>query len=127
MSWYDQAACAGRTDIDWFPEFRGDRSGEWRSNLARAREVCDACPVSAECITAARLDPNTAGIWAGTTESQRRRSPERAVRRPQVARCGTDAGYYRHLRQTRTEPCVACLEAHAMAWRIRKHQMAVVR
>lgn len=33
-----------------------------------------------------------------------------------VAKCGTDAGYYRHLRRTKTEPCEACKRAHADRW-----------
>ena len=31
------------------------------------------------------------------------------------ARCGTDSGYFRHLRTTLTEPCDACRQAHADA------------
>lgn len=29
-----------------------------------------------------------------------------------VATCGTDGGYYRHLRTTKTVPCHDCLSAH---------------
>jgi WhiB family redox-sensing transcriptional regulator len=36
------------------------------------------------------------------------------------ARCGTDAGYYRHLRNTRTEPCRPCIDAHTAANRGRR-------
>lgn len=35
------------------------------------------------------------------------------------AKCGTDGGYYRHLRITKTEPCEACRQAHAQ----RKRQL----
>jgi hypothetical protein len=39
-------------------------------------------------------------------------------RRRRVARCGTDSGYYRHLRRTKTKPCAACKSAHSQAvWR----------
>lgn len=31
------------------------------------------------------------------------------------ARCGTDGGYYRHLRKTHTPPCEPCKAAHAAA------------
>lgn len=37
--------------------------------------------------------------------------------RRSVAECGTDAGYYRHRRRDKTEPCKACLTAHASATR----------
>lgn len=129
MSWRDEAACRGRNDIDWFPvmDRPGGQGAAWRDNLARAREVCSSCSVTAECMAEAATDPLTGGIWAGTTEAQRRQLPAQARRRPPVARCGTDAGYYRHLRYTDTEPCQECKEAHAMAWRLRKHRLAVVR
>lgn len=123
--WRDQAACRDVTGIDWFPQPGTDAAR--RLNLAAARAICDACPVKAQCLAEAMAVPFTAGIWAGTTEGQRRRSPQKHLRRPQVARCGTDAGYYRHLRYMGTEPCQECKEAHAMAWRVRKHRLAVVR
>lgn len=129
MSWKQRAACADRDDIDWFPtmEAPGGQNAAWRNNVARAREVCSSCPVSAECLRAAMADPFTAGIWGGTTEGERRRRPQPPRQRPTVARCGSDAGYYRHLRQTNTEPCQECREAHAMAARLRKHTLAIVR
>ncbi len=37
----------------------------------------------------------------------------RGERRP--AKCGTDAGYYRHVRALREEPCAGCRAAHAKA------------
>lgn len=125
MSWTDQAACVGRGDVDWFP-LPGTAAGQ-RANLEAARAICDTCTVKGQCLAEAMADPHTAGIWAGTTEGQRRRSPQKHLRRPLVARCGTDAGYYRHLRYTFTEPCKACREAHAFAHRARKVRLAVVR
>lgn len=32
------------------------------------------------------------------------------------AKCGTDSGYYRHLRTTKTEPCGPCKAAHSGRW-----------
>lgn len=125
MSWQDNAACTGRDDVDWFPQPGTDAAR--RANLAAARAICDTCPVKAQCYAEAMADPFTAGIWAGTTEGQRRRSPQKHLRRPLVARCGTDAGYYRHLRYTFTEPCQACREAHAMTHRLRRMRLEVVR
>jgi hypothetical protein len=49
-----------------------------------------------------------------------------AAHRPRVkgrraaAVCGTDGGYYRHVRTTRTAPCDACLFAHREAERYRR-------
>lgn len=33
-----------------------------------------------------------------------------------IAECGTDGGYYRHLRITKTEPCAPCKKAHTERW-----------
>lgn len=125
MSWRDNAACKSHPEIDWFPQ-SGTPDAEARANLARARAVCAGCPVKDECYGEAILEPWTAGIWAGTTNSQRRRAPQQPRRRAPVARCGTDAGYSRH-RRMNENPCQECKEAHAMAFRLRKHTMAIVR
>lgn len=36
-----------------------------------------------------------------------------------TARCGTDSGYYRHLRTLHNTPCQACTDAHTTAARRR--------
>lgn len=126
MNWRDEAACTGRLDIDWFPTYERAAYKRWRANLAAARSVCDGCPVKVQCLAIAMADPHSAGIWAGTTESQRRRAPQPAPRRAYVARCGTDSGYRRH-RDQGTPPCQACKEAHAIAARVRAHRLAVAR
>lgn len=50
-------------------------------------------------------------------------TPRRKTRR-QPAPCGTDGGYYRHLRRTKTAPCDDCLYAHRVAERVRRLQRA---
>lgn len=63
-AWHSLAACNGEGTAKWFPEH-----GEpWRPAVA----VCDGCPVREECRTVALADPDTEGIWAGTTRSTRR-------------------------------------------------------
>lgn len=127
MSWRDEAACKTAEGVVWFPEPNGPGlNAKWRENLARAREVCDSCAVKAQCLAAALADRDSAGIWAGTTESQRKRSPQKPRRRPPVARCGTDSGYRRH-RYLGEAICPACREAHAVAIRLRRHMLEVVR
>jgi hypothetical protein len=49
------------------------------------------------------------------------RIPAPARIRATKAKCGTDSGYYRHLRQLNEPACQACREAHAQATRIRAH------
>lgn len=128
MTWRDEAACADRVDIDWFPimDRPGGTTSTWRANVIAAKEVCQSCPVQSQCLAVALEDPLTAGIWGGTTEADRRRR-SRPPRRQSPPPCGTDSAYYHHLRYTRTEPCDACREAHAMAGRVRNHRLAVVR
>lgn len=43
-------------------------------------------------------------------------------RRRPVAACGTDNGYYRHVRVLREPACRACKNAHADAERTRKNK-----
>ena len=119
MSWQQEAACLGRTDIVWFPTMtrRGGTSRAWRDNINRARQVCAGCTVRADCMDDALDHWGTAGIWAGTTQHERDGLTRVHVR--PVAVCGTDSGYYRHLRQTATPPCDACRAAHAVANRRR--------
>jgi hypothetical protein len=45
--------------------------------------------------------------------------PSRATGVRKVAECGTDAGYHRHLKVTKTSPCEACREAHKVKGRER--------
>lgn len=40
------------------------------------------------------------------------------------AKCGTDSGYYRHVRTLKEPACDACLTAHAAAALERKHRPA---
>ena len=108
--WRDLAACAGRTDLEWFPH-RHVRS-------PKALEVCSDCPVREDCLADALEDGvDQHGIRGGLTELQRLGMIGPLRRRPRQALCGTDSGYYRHVRQTFTEPCEACRQAHAVAGR----------
>lgn len=106
-SWMSAAACIGR-DVNDF--FRG--SGQPNDDLA---ELCAGCPVLIECREYALADPYLHGYWAGMTALARRREASRRGdirrRRPR-ADCGTNAGYFAHLRANESA-CVRCLEAHA--------------
>lgn len=65
-SWTRLALCAGHPDRGaWFPE-------EGQSS-ARAKAVCRACPVRAECLDFALHSRQFEGIWGGTTPYERRR------------------------------------------------------
>lgn len=63
-SWIDQAACRGRSDVNWDSDLL----------LEQHREICSRCPVSEDCLTTAlshRLELDV-GIWAATTPRDRR-------------------------------------------------------
>lgn len=60
MSWHDQAACAGATDV-----FFSDRS------IPQAKAICAGCPVREECL-AENLGEKF-GVFGGTTPRERAR------------------------------------------------------
>jgi WhiB family redox-sensing transcriptional regulator len=65
-AWTRQALCAGHPDRGaWFPENPQDAK--------RAKAVCRACPVAAECLAFALKTGQNEGIWGGTTPYERRR------------------------------------------------------
>lgn len=67
LSWRKQATCRRPEYPTWmfFPA-RGDSR-----TIAAAREVCARCPVADQCLDFA-LATNAEGVWAGTSERQRR-------------------------------------------------------
>ncbi len=84
-----------------------------------AKAICAGCPVRSECLQTALNDHEAFGIWGGmTTQKREPLWPKWKPKHP-PAECGTDAGYYRHLRVTFTPPCDGCRVAHSAAWRAR--------
>ena len=43
------------------------------ANAAKARAICSTCPVRQECLAHALADPESAGVWGGTTDRERRK------------------------------------------------------
>jgi WhiB family redox-sensing transcriptional regulator len=62
--WRAEAACA-ETSVNFFPRHVSPRT------TMMAKEVCQSCAVKAECLAYA-FEHDLAGVWGGTTESQRR-------------------------------------------------------
>ena len=112
MSWRDEAACVGRSDLEWFPSATGPGgvTAAYRANLAACRAVCASCAVRAECLTSAVANQE-AGIWGGLTARGRK---SLAGRSRKVALCGSAAAYRRHLRAGEP-PCDDCRAAHRLA------------
>lgn len=67
MSWQEQAACLGRTDVNFFP-----KAGE---SPKEALAVCAECPVQRPCLDEALklAYHDDHGVRAGTTAKERDR------------------------------------------------------
>lgn len=64
--WHRDALCLEYPDVNFFP-------GQGES-LKAAKAVCGRCVVSSECLSEALAEPvNPIGVWAGTSERDRRR------------------------------------------------------
>ena len=84
--WRDQAACIGHPIDWWFPPKGGSTAPEAR----KAKAICAECPVRAECLEHAVTTPEMVGIWAGTSERQRRALRRRWGLRPTCRHCGEE-------------------------------------
>ena len=63
MTWRDSAACIDSA-LDWMVD----------TPTSAHEACCAACPVRGDCLTyALTTRPLVAGIWAGTSETDRRR------------------------------------------------------
>ena len=68
--WRESASCRGTVDDwRWFDHGQRDEA----KALAEARRACWPCPVREACLGEALADLNLEGIWAGTTQQERRR------------------------------------------------------
>ena len=65
--WMDDAACQGRSDIDFFPE------DNYNLTSRPAIELCRTCPVKDDCLEFAVENHIQYGIWGGLNYPQRRR------------------------------------------------------
>lgn len=70
MSWSDGAACVDTPRHWWFPVDEHGRAIEDRVPL-EARLRCDVCPVRVDCHAHALMH-EPYGVWAATSEAQRR-------------------------------------------------------
>jgi WhiB family redox-sensing transcriptional regulator len=118
--WRNHAACRGM-DTELF-------YAEDVESISDAIAICATCPVRAECLRFAMDNREDFGIWGGRAVGKNLRRRWRAQERRLAERalgftssmCGTDGGYYRHIRITETTPCQACRDAHARREHIRR-------
>ena len=81
-AWQLSAACRN-TDGTWFFASDKERAAGRIARTARAKAVCAACPVIAECRAHALATREPFGIWGGLTEEERA-TALRARRRAQL-------------------------------------------
>lgn len=68
--WQLKGACRGMDSAFFFhPE--GERGPAKASREARAKQICQACPVLAECRQHALAVHEPYGVWGGLSESER--------------------------------------------------------
>ncbi|MFE7422004.1 WhiB family transcriptional regulator [Rhodococcus sp. NPDC057529] len=82
--WRVRAACRG-ADLSVFFSPDGERRHARDRREARARQICEVCPVLVQCRDHALAVGEPYGVWGGTTEADRRKRPprlRRAERRP---------------------------------------------
>lgn len=85
MSWRRRAACTGHDPELWFPKPANPHSTRKEAAAAKlrrleqetkAKAICATCPVRQECYEHA-MNNDVQGIWGGTTETERGRTPLR--------------------------------------------------
>lgn len=83
MSWQDRAACGGMEALLFFGPDNEPRSAR-EIREAKAKAVCQLCPVRSQCLDYALRNSIRHGIWGGLNEEERARERRRA-RRPDAA------------------------------------------
>ena len=81
MEWVHRAKCR---DVDPELFFPVGSTGSALAQTARAIEICEGCPVRAECLEWALETCQDAGVWGGLGEEERREI-RRARRRAAAA------------------------------------------
>lgn len=119
--WIVHALCRTEGHPDqWFPDHAGARTV-----IARAKQICQQCPVQPQCLDDALARNENQGVWGGVHFGQTRasvRDEMRVMRGIEVDSGfvhGTESGAKRHERDGE-KPCAACRNAASAAWRRRK-------
>jgi len=68
--WRDKASCRDTSPELFFPI---GTTGLALDQIDAAKQVCDECPVTGQCLEFALATNQEAGVWGGTTEDERRR------------------------------------------------------
>ncbi|OON82539.1 WhiB family transcriptional regulator [Streptomyces tsukubensis] len=85
MEWIRHAACVGVDPELFFPISAEDAGDDQR---ARARRVCEGCPVRSQCLAWALETGQRSGVWGGMDEHERAALSRRRNRARQLASTG---------------------------------------
>jgi WhiB family transcriptional regulator, redox-sensing transcriptional regulator len=84
VNWQDRAACRGMDVLLFFgPDH--ERRSEREIREAKAKAICQLCPVRTQCLDYALRNSIRPGIWGGLNEEERARERRRRARKPDAA------------------------------------------
>lgn len=107
-AWQDQGACVGEDPGLFYP-------APWEAQkLAAARSICERCPVTEECLAYALDNHEDYGVWAGTTQRDRKRIHKRMR---QNSEHGTRS---RYVLGCRCDDCKAANNAYVRSRRVQR-------
>lgn len=69
--WRESAACSGIDSDVFFP------SSDDEASTAKAKAVCESCPVKEDCLGYSLATNQKAGVWGGLDANERRRMRRR--------------------------------------------------
>ena len=70
--WQFRAACRGEDSALFFAPSHFERKHEKDAREARAKALCDQCPVRGDCLDYALRIREPHGVWGGLNEAERR-------------------------------------------------------
>lgn len=71
--WHQGAACVGAKDVVFFGGSEdNDKPPFSNTDVKTARELCASCPVFFDCLEHALTRREEYGVWAGTTQKERK-------------------------------------------------------
>lgn len=111
----EYAACADES-INFFPE-EEDSEEPYLTTIAKAKQLCQSCPVRRECLDLALTNQERFGIWGGLDEKQMRNTlnidqygkPTKPDKKPKCPYCcATDVHVVAYRRTARHLKCQSC-------------------
>lgn len=71
-AWQHRAACRGPQSAVFFPPPQFERKRDRLEREARAKAICEVCPVKRECLEHSLQIEEPHGVWGGLNEVERK-------------------------------------------------------